>query len=88
MTEALFPVDIFICQIDAAGESHLSVDHHNFSVVPVILAGGKSRHNGCKHMALDAVALQLLGIMVRQQGQTTHAVIEKTDFHALFHLCF
>ena len=36
-------VHIFIRQVDAAGKCHFAVDHHDFSVIAVVLMCGQSR---------------------------------------------
>ena len=53
MPEKHLFIDIFVRQIDPSGKRHLPINHHNFPVVPVILAGRDKRNDGGKHLRLD-----------------------------------
>ena len=48
-------VDVFICQIDTSGKSHLSINDRYFSVISVILLYGQNRSEGIEYGALDTV---------------------------------
>ncbi len=43
VTEPLFFVDVFICNIDPAGKSHLPVYHQNLSMIPVVQYNRQNR---------------------------------------------
>ena len=86
VSEPDFLVDIFICQIDTSGKCNLSVNHTDFPVIPVILAGRKDGYDRSKFLALDSIFPELLRILIRQKADTAGSVIHQAYFHALFHL--
>ena len=55
-------VDVLVGQIDAAGKRHLTVDHGDLAVIPVVLQHGQNRPEGIKHRAENAPGrLALIG---------------------------
>ena len=83
MAEQIHAVDIFVSQIDAAGEGYLTVDHQNFAVVTVIIMGGEEGHQRCERFALDAHFFQLLIVAAGETSYLTGAVIHDAYFYAL-----
>ena len=84
MPETYLLVNIFVCQVCTSGERHFSVNHHDFSVVSVVIISGKNRTDRCKHLTLNSLCFQHLRIEIRQQCKNTHSIIHHTDFHAIF----
>ena len=81
----LHPIDIFICQIYAAGKSGVSVDDHDLAVIPKVIVGGDKGQDRGEHFALDPQLIQLLGIVVGQSGEFTGAVVHDPHIHTLLH---
>ena len=81
MAEFFLGVDVFIRQIDAAGEGGAAIDDQDFPMIPVIIVG---RHEGTyrgEGFALDAQFLKLFGIAGRECGDGTGAIVEDPDLH-------
>ncbi len=85
MAEALYVVDVFVRQIDPAGEGGFAVDYQNFPVVTVVVVGGNDGGDGAEHLAADAQGLHFLRVALRQGGELTGAVIQQPDIHTLLH---
>ena len=81
-------VNIFIRQINSPGKRRVSVDHGDFSVIPVIVNSGKHWNKGIEHLALNSLFPQLSLIIRRQGGQAAHAVEKKPHVYPFFHLFF
>ena len=86
LTESFHPADILVCQIDAAVEGNLAVDHKNFPVIPVVVMGGHNGGQGGKHLTLDAQIPQLLLIAVWQCRKLIGAVIQYPDIDSFLRL--
>ena len=83
MAETFLFIDIFIRQIDAAGEGHLAVHHQNLAVVPVVVMGREHRTDRGEHSALYPFLLHHLREEAGQIPQHIGAVAQKADLHAL-----
>ena len=83
VAEALPPVDVLVCQVDPAGETHLSVDDHQLPVVPVVQPQGHNGNEAVEHPALDAPGGQLLVVVPGEAEDAAHIVIDQPDLHAL-----
>ena len=82
-----FPgVDVFVRQVDAAGEGGVAVHHQNLPVIPVVEVGIEHRQEGIEHTAADAHLLQSEIIPVRQGHHTAQIVIDQAHIHPLSRL--
>ena len=62
-----YVVDVLICQIHAAGKTHLAINDQNFAVVAVVVVGGNKGRDRREHLALDApVSYTHLDVYKRQ----------------------
>ena len=69
VTERIYDVEVFICDVVSAGIAHLAVDDRDLSVVAVVHEKRKQRIRGIKRIALDAFRLQYpYEIMVDENG--------------------
>ena len=76
-------VDIFICQVNAAGKGNLAVNDQDLPVIPVVVVGRDDRGDGAEHLAADAKGLHFLGIAFRKGGELAGAVIQQPHIHTL-----
>ena len=83
VAKTFFFVDIFICQINTAGKCRFAIDNRYFSVVTVILGGGKSGLYGIEFFTLNPLRLKLLGITVREQRYRAGSVVHEPHLHTL-----
>ena len=81
VAEDLFPVDVPVRQIHAAGKGRMSVNDQNFSVVPVVIMGGNKGGDRRKGLAFYAQLFQFLGVTGGQGGKFVGAVVHQADFH-------
>lgn len=79
-------VDIFVRQIDPAGEGAAAVHHQDFPVVAVVVVGGDQGAQRGVHAAADAKLFQLPGVLVGQLVEGAGAVVENADLYALLGL--
>ena len=83
VTEAGFLVDILVGQVDAAGESSVSVDDAQLPVVPVVHADGNDRLEPVEEAAGDTgLLLKFFGVIGGQGAKGTHVVIDHPYVHA------
>ena len=83
VAEALPLIDVFIRQVDPAGEAHLPVNDHQLPVVTVVQTQGHDRNEAVEYPALDAPGGQLLVVVPGEAEDTAHVVIDQPDLHAL-----
>ena len=81
-------VDVFIGQVDTAGEGHLAIDHHQLAMVAVVDDDIQDQRDPIERHAFDALGFQHLGIGSGQDEEGSQVVIHDSDFHALFDLFF
>ena len=76
MAEADDRIDVFVGQVDAAGEGGLSVDDQDFPVVAVVHDGAEDRGDAIERNAADAFRLQGFRVGHGKGGEAAHVVIE------------
>ena len=79
-------VDIFICQIDAAGVGHLAVYHHDLAVVAVVHHQREQRHHRVKGDAADMRPLHTHHKVLGQTQQAAEVVVDQPHVHPLCRL--
>ena len=81
-----FPlVDIFVSQIDAPCEPGMSVNHTDFSVIPVIHDDIQKWPKRIKDLAFNSFCLKLLVVFMGKRGQTPKIIINQPDIHSFFY---
>ena len=86
VTEAGDRVDIFICQIDAAGVGHLTVYHHDLAVVAVVHHQRKQRHHRVKGDTADMRPLHAHHKVLGQTQQAAEVIVDQPHVHPLCRL--
>lgn len=81
MAETLHLIDVFIGQIDAAGEAHLAIDDTDLAVVAVIKAGIHAGAHGVIRNSLDIEAGQFLGIAGGKPLNAAEVIVDDADLH-------
>ena len=76
MSEADDCIDVFVGQVDAAGEGGLSIDDQDLPVVAVVHDGTEDRGNAVEGDAADAFRLQGFRVGHGKGGEASHVVIE------------
>ena len=77
-------VDVFIRRIDAAGISHLPVDHHDLLMVAVIeVKAGYKAMGRAEYRRLNTLCPQGFIIVVGNLEKAAHVVIQEAHLHPL-----
>ena len=76
-------IDVFVGQVDAAGEADVAVDDADFAVIAVVGGGVELRVEGVKDPYLKALLPQIVGVEGRQGGHTANVVVHDADLHAV-----
>ena len=83
LTEPIDLIDIFIGEIHSTGKCRFSIDHHDFTVISVIIVCGNKRSQGREHPALDAQFFQSSGIIGRKFCDLAGTIVDHPDIHTL-----
>ena len=83
MAVLLLLVDVFVGQVDAAGEADVAVDDADFAVIAVVGGSVELRVEGVKDPYLKALLPQIVGVEGRQGGHTANVVVHDADLHAV-----
>ena len=81
VAETLHLIDVFIGQIDAAGEAYLAIDDTDLAVVAVIKAGIHAGAHGVIRNSLDIEAGQFLGIAGGKPLNAAEVIVDDADLH-------
>lgn len=81
-------VDIFVGEVNAAGERSMTVDDKNFTVIAVVHFRRPYRPELIEYPALYALFLKNFVILVGEGKQAADIVVYHADVNALFHLPF
>ena len=86
MSETFFLINILIGEIDAAGESGMSVNYTDFAVVAVVEPRRENGDKPVEHAAADALGLKRVFIALRQLVHAAEIVVHHAHIHAAFRL--
>ena len=76
-------INIFVCQIHAAGEGGVAVDDRDLPVISIIIMCRYKRHHRRKDLAGNAQLIEHSGIVPGQQHEFAESVVYDPDIHAL-----
>ena len=82
MTEALHLIDVFIGEIDAAGEGDPAVDHADLAVIAIVQAGVHTGAQEIEGNCLDVVGGKLPRIGSGKTADTAEVIVDETDLDA------
>ena len=83
VAEAGDRVDIFVCQIDAAGVGYFAVYHHDLAVVAVVHHQREQRHHRVKGDAADMRPLHAHHKVLGQTQQAAEVIVDQPHVHPL-----